>query len=99
MAIILFNLKKLRAIITIALTANLLTLLLYNFAGKLAGKSEESSANILYCIMFLWFVTFLTALYEARQKNLFDAKLCLWSVLVIQFCTPFPILSVYYSLH
>jgi hypothetical protein len=99
MALILFNLKKLRAIITIALTANLLTLLIYHFVGNQKGQSEESSANILYGIMFLWFVTFLTAMYEARQKNLFESKICLWSLLAIQFCTPFPILSVYYSFH
>ena len=87
--------NKLGTIIILAATANLVTFLLYHYATGRTGNGSDSSFYISLIIIVLWLTTFLIALDQAKRKNLFSAKLCMWAILIIQFCTPFPMLCMY----
>ena len=76
-----------------------MTFLFYHFAVSQTHKDNDASFFISLAIIVLWLVTFLAALDQARRKNLFSAKLCLWAILIIQFCTPFPMLGLYSALN
>ncbi|MEO6851955.1 MAG: hypothetical protein ABI203_10025 [Mucilaginibacter sp.] len=84
--------NKLRAIIVLAVTANILTVVLYKYAVIRTAHDNDAFFYIALVIIGLWLITFLMALDQARRKNLFSEKSCLWSILIIQFCTPFPML-------
>jgi Ca2+/H+ antiporter len=90
--------NKLRSIIILAAIANLLTFVLYQFDKNELSPNSNASFFITLCIMALWLTTFIVALELARRNSLFSAKLGVWAILIIQFCTPFPMLGLYYTL-
>jgi hypothetical protein len=90
--------NKLRSIIILAAMANLLTFLLYQFGKNELSPSGNASFFITLCIMAVWLTTFIVALELARRNSLFSTKSSVWAILIIQFCTPFPMLGLYYAL-
>jgi len=89
--------NRLRSIIILAVIANLLTFLLYQYDKSETTPDSNTSFFITLFIVAIWFTTFIVALELARRNSLFNAKLGIWAVLIIQFCTPFPILGLYYT--
>src|ERR1700749_3863629 len=89
--------NRLRSIIILAVIANLLTFLLYQYDKSETTPDSNTSFFITLFIVAIWFTTFIVALEVARRNSLFNAKLGIWAVLIIQFFTPFPILGLYYT--
>ena len=91
--------SKLRNLIILANIANLTTILLFKFGQSHIGKSNFSSFSIALCIIGLWFFTIITALTHTQNRNLFKTGLAVWTIFVIMFCTPFPLLGAYQALN
>jgi hypothetical protein len=90
--------NKLWSIALLALIANLFTFLLYQYDRSETNLNSNTSFFITLLIMAIWLTTFIVALELARRNSLFSTKLGVWAILIIQFCTPFPILGVYYTM-
>lgn len=92
---------QLRTLIIIAILANLLTLLLYNYAANQPGGSGVAMLFVFVWMPALWLITIITAIIILiiRRKYLFQKSIVRWTVLTLLFTTPFPAIAFYYVTH
>jgi len=91
----------LRPLIFIAIIANLVTIILYDYAASQPGGTGASLAFGLLWMPAVWITTIVLALILAlkRRKNLFTTGKTRSTVLTLLFCTPIPLYFGYLFTH
>ena len=89
--------NKILPLIIIALFANLLTIVLYDYAHSQPGGTGTGLAFAVIWMPALWLTTLITAAVIAvkRSKIIFQSPLLKWSLPALLFCTPIPALILY----
>jgi hypothetical protein len=89
--------KNLYKLIIIAISANILTVLLYSHLMTLPGESGESWFIGLFCMPAIWIISAVLAIILSykNRKLYFQKNFWLWTILLIVFCTPIPIGFIY----
>ena len=92
---------QLRTLIIIAFIANLLTLLLYNYAANQPGGSGVAMIFILVWMPALWLTSIITTIIISviKRKYLFKKPVVRWTLLTLLFTTPIPAIAFYYVTH
>jgi len=96
-----YKMTNLRTLIIIAIVANLLTLILYNYAANQPGGSGIAMLFALVWMPVLWLITIITAIIISiiKRKSLFRKPVVHWTLLTLLFTTPLPAIAFYYVSH
>ena len=91
------RMKNLSRLIIVAISANILTVLLYSSLMTLPGESGESWFIGLFCLPAVWIISAVLAIvFTYRNRKLyFQKNVWLRTILLIIFCTPIPIGFIY----
>ncbi|MFI5406333.1 MAG: hypothetical protein ACHQ1D_07445 [Nitrososphaerales archaeon] len=93
--------KQLRPLIILAILANLVTIVLYNYMASLPGGSGIDLMFALVWMPAVWIITIITTIIilVIQRKYLFQKSIVGWTVLTLVFATPFPAIACYYVMN
>ncbi|HVY73493.1 MAG TPA: hypothetical protein VG890_01605 [Puia sp.] len=93
--------KSLRTLILVAIAANLLTLILYNYAASQPGGSGMAMLFTFVWMPAIWLSTIIAAIIIliTGRRYLFQKSVLVWTCLTIVFTTPIPAIAFYYVTH
>jgi hypothetical protein len=96
-----YKMTQLRTLIIIAFFANVLTLVLYNYAANQPGGSGVAMLFALVWMPALWLITIITTIIISiiKRKSLFQKPVISWTLLTLLFTTPLPAIAFYYVSH
>jgi len=92
---------SLRPLIIIAITSNLLTVVLFNVASSQPGGTGASLAFIVLWMPAVWITTIILTLIITlkRRRVLFANDKPIWTIATLLFCTPIPLYFGYKLTH
>jgi hypothetical protein len=95
------KMTHLRPIIIIAVFANLLTFMLYNYAASEPGGTGLGLAFIVLWMPVVWLTSIIaTSIITIRKRNsLFEKPILAWTLLTLLFTTPVPAIASYILTH
>jgi|ERR1700744_531909 len=93
--------EKLRKLITVAVTANIISLLLFYYMNAYLNGAEELTWYIMLLIFpVLWITAMLIAIILSyKNRNVYFKKaLVFYTVFILLLCTPLPVFSIVFGL-